>query len=203
MLRLGPDVTEYTRLLNDIGDTLPPELGTSDFDNLMELCELTVTHASPDPDARQRLWSRIIAALSPVRTRLTQAELALVNDLGQVFGMDQVFPIPAVAVQEAGPSALDDKTVVIYTLTEAVGERTKRILDMLHPGIRVHLAHDTVSTPRLENLARHADIFVVCWRSAAHAATQIIERLRPAGSVTLYPPGSGSSSILRVIEESS
>jgi len=203
MLRLGPDVAEYTQLLNDIGDVLPPEAGTADFDALMELAELTVTHASPDPDVRQRLWARIITALSPVRTRLTQGELALVNDLGQVFVLGQVFPVPVAVAQEvpAGPSALDGKMVAIYTLTEAVGERAKRLLDMLHPGIRVHLVHDTVGSPRLEDLTRHADIFVICWRSAAHAATQIIERLRPAGATTLYPPGKGSSSILRVIEE--
>lgn len=202
MLHLGPDVAEYTRLLNDIGDVLPPEVGTADFDALMELSELTVTHASPNPDVRQRLWARIVAALSPVRTRLTQGELVLVSDLGRVFGMDQVFPVPDVAQEvRAGPGALDGKMVAIYTLTEGVGDRTKRLLDMLHPGIRVHLVHDTVGNPRLEDLARRADIFVVCWRSAAHAATQIIERLRPTGSITLYPAGKGSSSILRVIEE--
>ncbi len=170
---------------------------------LQELAELTVTHSSPDPDARQRLWARIIAVLSPVRTRLTKVELALVNDLGQVFGLDQVFPISVAATQESHEdrSILTGKMVVIYTLTEAVGERAKRLLDMLHPGIRVDLAHDIVGSPRLEALARHADIFVICWRSAAHAATQIIEQLRPAGSTTLYSPGKGSSSILRVIEK--
>lgn len=203
MLHLGPDVAEYTRLLNDIGDVLPPELGTADFDALMELSELTVTHASPDPDVRQRLWARIIAALSPVQTRLTHGELALVNDLGRVFGMDQVFPIPDVAAElvRVSPSALDGKMVAIYTLTETVGDRAKRLLDILHPGVRVHLVHDTVGSQRVQDLARHADIFVICWRSATHAATQMIERFRPKGTSTLYPSGKGSSSILRVIEE--
>jgi hypothetical protein len=186
-----------------MGDVLPPEAGTTDFDALMELAELVVAHGSPNPDARQRLWARIIAALSPVRTRLTRGELALVNDLGQVFGIDQVFPVSVAASQEvlARRSPLDGKTVAIYTLTETAGERAKRLLAELHPGIRVQLVHDTVGSLRLEELARHADVFVVCWRSAAHAATQIIERLRPAGAATLYPPGKGSSSILRAIEE--
>ena len=58
-----------------------------------------------------------------------------------------------------------------------------------------------VRSQQLEELARRSDVFVVCWRSAAHAATQIIERLRPTESATLYPAGKGSSSILRVIEE--
>ena len=125
------------------------------------------------------------------------------NDLGRVFGMDQVFPMLVEAIHE-GPverSPLDNKIVAMYTLIEPVAERTKRLLDMLHPGIRVHLVQDTVGNPRLEDLARRADIFVICWRSAAHAATQVIERFRPVGSITLYPAGKGSSSILRVIEE--
>ncbi|MFC1900362.1 protein DpdD [Chloroflexota bacterium] len=203
MLQLGPDIAEYTQLLNDIGDVLPPEAGTGDLDALMELAELTVTYSSPDPDVRQRLWVRIITTLSPMQTRLTRGELALVNDLGRVFDMDQVFPVPTEMTQEmpAVPSSLDGKTVAIYTLTENVGERAKRLLGALHPGIRVDLVHDTVGSKQLETIARQADIFVICWRSAAHAATQIIERLRPAESTTLYPSGKGSSSILRVIEE--
>ncbi|MSR09281.1 MAG: hypothetical protein EXR82_07090 [Gammaproteobacteria bacterium] len=203
MLQLGQDAAEYTRLLNDIGDVLPLEGGTADFEGLMELAELTVAHASPNPDARQRLWARIVAALSPVRRRLTQGELALVNDLGLAFGVDQVFPIPVASAEQvpAGPSPLDGKTVAIYTLTESVGERAKRVLGKLYPGIRIQLVHDTVGSPRLEELARRADVFVVCWRSAAHAVTQIIDRLRPARAPTLYPPGKGSSSILSIIGE--
>ncbi len=202
MLQLGPDASEYTRSLNDMGDVLPPEMGTSDFDGLMELAELTVTYASPNPDARQRLWARIVAVLGPVQTRLTQGELALVNDLGQVFGLDQVFPVAATVPEEApaGPSPLEGKTVAIYTLMESAGERAKRLLGQLHPGVHVQLTHETVGSRELEELARHADVFVVCWRSAAHAATQIIERFRPVGAATLYPPGKGSSSILRAIE---
>ena len=203
MLRLGPSEAGYTQLLNDMGDVLPPEVGTTDFDALMELAELTVTHASPNPDARQRLWARIVAALSPVRTRMTRTELALINDLGQVFGLDEVFPVPVAAPEELPtvPSPLAGKTVAIYTLTETAAERAKRLLSELYPGISVQLSHDVVGSPQLAELARNSDVFVVCWRSAAHAATHTIERLRPAEAATLYPSGKGSSSILRVIEE--
>jgi hypothetical protein len=184
---------------------LPPEAGTTDFDGLIELAELVVTYASPNPDSRQRLWGRVVAALNPVRIRLARRDIAIINDLGQVFGIDQVFPVRTAANENeeapSEPSPLDGKTLAIYTLTEAAGQRAKRILGELHPGVQVQLTHDTVSSPQLEELARHADFFVVCWRSAAHAATQIIERLRPRDAVTLYPTGKGSSSILRVIED--
>ena len=55
MLQLGPTETEYVRMLNDMSDILPPEAGAADYDALMELAELTVSNASPNPDARQRL----------------------------------------------------------------------------------------------------------------------------------------------------
>ena len=202
MVQLGPNEAEYTRLLNDMGDVLPPEAGRADLESLIELAELTVSHATPDPDARQRLWARIVSALSPIRTMMSTREIALINDLGQVFGMDEVFPVPAEPYEEsAGPSALVGKTVAIYTLIEGAGRRASRLLNEMHPGVRVHIAHDLVASEQLAELARRADVFVVCWRAAAHAATQMIERLRPAEAVTLYPSGKGSSSILRAIEE--
>ena len=202
MLQLGPDEAEYTRLLNDMGDVLPPEVGMTDFEVLVELAELTVAHAAPSPDARQRLWARIVAALSPVRTMMTNRELAVTNDLGKIFGMDEVFPVPAETPEKSTDSSgLDGRTVAIHTLVRPAAQRARRLLNELHPGVRVHISHDLVGSPRLADLARRADVFVVCWRSATHAATEMIERLRPADTITLYPPGKGSSSILRAIEE--
>jgi len=203
LIQLGMDSTDYTRLLDDMGDVLPPEVGTVDFHGLMELAELTVIHSSPNPDARQRLWARIVAAMSPIRARLGRSELALVNDLGQVFGMPVVFPDLAeqtAGAADLGPDPLHGKTVAIYTLAEPAGERAKRLLLQLHPGVQVQLAHDHVASQRLEELARHADVFVLCTRSATHAATQAVERLRPAAT-TLYPTGKGSSSILHALEQ--
>ena len=116
--------------------------------------------------------------------------------------MPEVFPVPPVETEDASaePNQLDGKLVAIYTLTEQVGERARKLLMDLYPNVRVELSHDKGGNTRLEGLARNADIFVVCWRSAAHAATDIISRFRPSGAVTLFPDGKGWSSILRVIE---
>ena len=90
--------------------------------------------------------------------------------------------------------------MAIYTLTEQAGERARKLLMDLYPNVRVELSHDKEGNTRLEGLARNADIFVVCWRSAAHAATDIISRFRPDSAITLYPTGKGWTSILRAIE---
>jgi hypothetical protein len=202
LLQLGPDTADYAWLLNDMGDVLPPEAGATDFEFLMELTELTVIHSSPDPNVRQQLWSRIVGALGPIRTRLSRGDLALVNDLGQVFDMAEVFPVPPVETEDEStePNQLDGKLVAIYTLTEQAGERARKLLMDLYPNVRVELSHDKEGNTRLEGLARNADIFVVCWRSAAHAATDIISRFRPDSAITLYPTGKGWTSILRAIE---
>ena len=117
--------------------------------------------------------------------------------MSPVPGLPDAFaaaPEPPRAIPVLPPHFL----VAIYTLTESVGKRAAELLKSLYPGIRVELVHDHVSTPRLEELARNANVFVVVWRSAKHAATQAIEQLRPA-LPTLYPPGSGCASLLRIV----
>ena len=201
-LQLGPNPADYSRMLNDMGDVLPQEAGAADFEFLMELTELTIINSSPDPNARQQLWARIVGTLGAIRTRLSRGDIALVNDLGQVFGMPEVFPEPEPVTEEESSSSnqLDGKLVAIYTLTEQVGDRARKLLLDLYPKVRVELNHDKGGNARLEGLARNADIFVVCWRSAAHAATDIISRFRSSDSVTLFPDGKGWSSILRAME---
>jgi hypothetical protein len=50
-------------------------------------------------------------------------------------------------------------------------------------------------------MARNADLFVICWRSAKHAATDAIRQARPSSKPTIYPSGKGSSSILVAIDD--
>ena len=117
---------------------------------------------------------------------------------GQVLGVDSVFRVAPESIQATADSGtFAGKTVAVYTLTESVAQRVDRLLQKLYPGVRVVLASDTVASRNLEELARRADIFVVCWRSATHAATEFIKRYRPTGSPPIYPDGNGSSSILR------
>ena len=203
ILVLGAEREDYAQLLDDMGDVLPTESGRSDAGVFLELAETIVDYGSPDPDSRVRLWLKIAEGLRSVGSRLSAEEIVLANDIGQVFDYDEVVPIaPEATEATVGPGDLAGKLVAVYTLTESVAQRTGRLLQALYPGVRVELARDAVGSRRLEELARRADIFVVCWRSATHAATEFIKRNRPAGAATIYPPGNGSSSILRVLQES-
>ena len=202
MLELGLDRDEYVRQLNDMGDALPAAAGRGDADLLLDLAEIIVDNGSPDPDARLSLWVRIADSLKSLESLLELEEKALVNDMGQVFDIDEVFSIEPESSEAAAEStALAGKVVAIYTLTESVAQRVGRLLEKLYPGVRVELSADTVATPRLEEMAWRADIFVICWRSTTHAATEFIKRWRPAESPPVYPDGKGSSSILRKLRE--
>ncbi len=203
ILDLGTEREDYAKLLGDMGDVLPEGPGRTDASVFLELAETIADYASPDAESRQELWGRIAAGLHSASSRLSAEEVVLANDLGQVFGYDVVVPVADEATEETVASVnLAGKTVAVYTLTDSVAQRTGRLLQALYPGVRVELANDRVGSRRLEELARRADIFVVCLRSAAHAATEFIKRSRPAGMDVLYPAGKGSSSILRVLQDS-
>ena len=203
MLELGTERNEYAQLLNDLRDVLPTAPGRSDAAFLLDLAEVIVDNSSPALDSRLGLWVSIVGGLKSVESLLSVEDAALINDVGEVLGVAPVFQVAPETMQAtADSSTLAGKTVAVYSLAESVAQRVSRLLQKLHPGVGVVLASDTVANRSLEELARRADIFVVCWRSATHAATEIIKRNRPVGSPPIYPDGKGSSSILRVLQES-
>ena len=203
MLELGTGQNEYARLLNDMRDVLPSAPGRSDATFLLDLAEVIVDNNSPALDSRLGLWVSIVGGLKSVSPLLSVEESALINDVGEVLGVDSEFHIaPETIEATADFNTLAGKTVAVYSLAESVARRVSRLLQQLYPGVGVVIASDTVANRRLEELAKRADIFVVCWRSATHAATEIIKRNRPVGSPPIYPDGKGSSSVLRVLQES-
>jgi 5,10-methylene-tetrahydrofolate dehydrogenase/methenyl tetrahydrofolate cyclohydrolase len=101
---------------------------------------------------------------------------------------------------EADPiMRMKGRTVLIYTLTEAVGVRVKAILEDASPGVTVHLSHDHDGNERLKQLARGGDIVVIATQSAKHAATTFIEAHLGEQATLLRPAGKGSASMLREI----
>ena len=202
LLELGPNQDEYIRLLDQMCSVIPQEAGLSDIEGLLDLAELAAIHTCPDPEAKQRLWARIYSALSLIQARFSRGERALANQLSGLFGMPSLFPEPSELPEESSEGQwLNGKTVAVYTLTESVGERVRALLEQLYPGVTVRLSHDKVANPQLDDLARRADVFVICWRSAAHSATNRITQLRPKTAPTLWSEGKGSSSILRTLHE--
>jgi hypothetical protein len=87
-------------------------------------------------------------------------------------------------------------SVAAYTLTERAGKQFQSVLESLAPGVRVSLAHDLHASPRLKQLARQADLFVLVTSSAKHAASDCVRANRPPEKPTLLPTGKGAASLL-------
>ena len=208
MLTVGLEPTEYRTVLGDLAGIVPGLAGPRTLDWLLDLVDLTAGAPCPDLEARLTFWRQVYAALSPHAARLSAAQRGLVRLLARSFGdealIDGLFgdaSAPLSAAVEAGrrvPRA--GFVVALYTLTESAGQRVRSVLTQLYAGLRVELSHDRVATPRLEALARNADLFVICWSSAKHAATSFIKQCRPPNRPLLQPPGAGSSSVLRAVQ---
>src|SRR6266446_7060227 len=88
--------------------------------------------------------------------------------------------------------ALRGRRVAIYTLTESAGRQARSILADVAPEATVELNHDHVGTRALSALAAGADIFIVAWTSAKHAAVDFV-RSRRGTKPLLYATGRGAS----------
>jgi hypothetical protein len=173
------------------------------MDWLIDLAEVSVTYACPDIRVREQLWGRILAAMGGLASRLSEPQRVVLQDLSNLLGTPGAWDAIAQSVP-AAPAAISPLpkgySVAVYTLTESVGQRVADSLEHLHPSVRVDLLHSNVADTRLIEVARRADLMVVCWRSAKHAATGAIKQARPPTLPTLYATGKGSSSILAEIE---
>ena len=94
---------------------------------------------------------------------------------------------------------LAGRSIAIYTLAEAAGQRAAKMLAQLVPDIKVSLNNDTVCTERLASLAQKSDLFVFAWRSSKHAAYYCIKNHRPKDLPIVMPRGKGTASILHAL----
>ncbi len=205
MLLLGLTKSDYTQLMDELGKLTQHLGGTLYVDWLIDVAELTTLYSCPNPTSRTNLLIQIIATISRLASRLSTAQLSVLNDLATMLGAPDAFAeLRERAAETPSPDlaeSLRGFRVAIYTLTESVGQRVAHTLTNLYPGIQVDLSHDKTSSPRLVELARNADLFVICWRSAKHAATDAIRQKRLDDRPTIYASGKGSSSILAAIED--
>ena len=110
---------------------------------------------------------------------------------------------PETRADETPASELANRSIAIYTLAEAAGQRAAKLLLQLAPTARVSLNSDLVCTDRLASLARNSDLFVFAWRSSKHAAYYCVKGHRSPEKPILMPLGKGSASILNVVLGSS
>lgn len=199
-LSLGMEPEKYQQLFTDLRALVEESASASTIDWLVDLAELTVVYPCPDQSARMALWSVTASHLGLLRTRMNRAQLGIVADIATTLDVPETFPLlPESPELEEAPDSAIQGVVAIYTLANGVGERARRILEPLYPHLRIELFHDHVTSPRLQQYARTADLFVICWMAAKHAATIDIRAKRPTSLSTVWAQGGGSSSVVNAV----
>jgi hypothetical protein len=201
-LSVGLDARSYQSLIADVEELAGAGFGVNMIYWLLEIVEDFIRASSPDPGAREGFLHGALARISPIYSRLTSLQRAattrLANDLGwtlESLGIDG-----SLAEVDDLATKLRGLHIAIYSLTESSSRQAVVALGQLEPTIVVDCNADHGGTPRLRALAQGADIFVMTWLSAKHAATDFIRDHR-GDRPLLYAQGRGFSSILRAIED--
>jgi hypothetical protein len=201
-LSLTPSSREYELMLREIIDVAGDLVGTYTVNWLLDLAEFTVRYPCANAGARSTFWTSLLALLQPFESRLSRSQLALARDLAMVLGGKELVDhwdstAPAASLTPAPRFTY----VAIYCLREEISQRVKLALEAEFPGMRIELNSEEDNSPRLRDLARRAELFVVCWQAALHAATVGIQAARPKELPTIFPSRLGTASIVEEIRQ--
>jgi len=168
-----------------------------------DMLEALIDQPCPDPTSRLTAAADLVRRLAPYCDRIDAGVLESIRDLACILGLEHELPASAsqASTVERGGSVLTNRRIGLYSLTPGALARAKTSLEERYEGVSVETRSDHVATDGLRHLARNADLMVIAWRSATHAATDCIFAHRPVEMPTLRTAGKGSASILAAVDE--
>jgi hypothetical protein len=202
LLTVGIDDVDYRSLIADIDELAGQAFGIDMIYWILETIENFMRASAPDANARETFLHAVLARTAPLYGRLTTLQRTAVKRLAAELG----WTLESLGVDVNLPSSDDFSVrlgglrIAIYSLTEASSRQAKNAIEELAPTAVVDCNADHGGSIRLRALAENADVFVVAWLSAKHAATEFIREHR-TGKPLLYAQGRGFSSILRALED--
>lgn len=204
LVELGPSPTDYRELIGFLRATWERFEAPRRLDWLLEALETLVVNPVPATDARALFVECVFAAFAKWRAHIGTTQWRLLSVLCRDLGLTEEFAIIAPDTRESptGPSlaeALRGRTVVIHSLMERPALHARDALLAVCPDVKVVLNADHVATTQLREYARQADVFVMVWRAAKHAATGCVDATRPKHLPLLRPDGRSATAILREI----
>lgn len=208
LLSVGATETfEYSELIQCAADLCRRFTAPATFDYAIDLIGVLVTQPCQNADARLSLLDTVLECLQRLTRHVRADQRALLELLATDIGVpDRVAAyIPhseaSTPTQSDPLSALCSMSIAIYSLTERASRQVQQILETNYPGVKVSLSCDLAGTPRLKQLARRSELFVMVTGSAKHAATEFITANRPKDMPVLRPNGKGAASMLAAIRE--
>lgn len=199
-LRSGLSAAEYREVLDAAGEIARSGLNRNSIYEILDLLETARASASADATALETFTFSILNDLATQATRLSAGQRLAMSGLAEEASW--AHPLLTAPSKQTDPAAVDVLSSIevgIYTLTEGAARTARDLLLREHPGMRITLNHDHGGTSSLAALAQRADVFVIAWGSATHAATDFIRDRREKPIV--YAAGKGASSIIKVIED--
>lgn len=202
LLDCGVNKERYNSLLESIDLIAGESVGVEMAYWLLETVESLYRGASPDAAALEVFLHGLLARLTPLYGRLSGLQRAALKQLATELGWSLE---PTQAAEEEPQDdgfaeRLHGLSIAIYSLTETASRQAKNALEDLSPNVSVEISADHGGTQRLKAMAENADLFVISWQSAKHAATDFI-RANRSNRPILYARGKGFSSILRALED--
>lgn len=199
-LRCGLAQAEYRDALDAAEAICVEGLSRNSAYDALEIVETVRSVAPADADRLQTFSLNVVSVLAALASRLTDWQRlalgALATEAGVELGLNQAGAHP----EALADSSLSGTIVGIYTLTEAAGRQAEVMLRAAMPGLVVDLNHDHGGSAALAAMVARADVVVIVWASAKHAATEFI-KARRGGRPLVYAAGKGATSILRAVEQ--
>ena len=210
-LAAGVSEDDYERIVQDLTELWNDHGNIYTLPWLLDCIEGLIDYSSPSQDGATRLLRTALEWLAdPVHGTRVPSDVwdaleSLAEELherSQAEAIRRSIRVPeSPAVGSSRDNPLSGELVGIYTLTERAARGAKDLLEGRFPGVTVKTNSDRVATTDLENLARSANLLVIAWQSAKHAATDAISRVRSRDLPTIYAAGTGRASIVRAVEE--
>lgn len=196
-LRASPSASAYRDLLEELGGSCPQWVSPENALVALDFADRLVLAACPDASARMNLAIALLEPLNSRQGRLEESDLSFARQLSGELEIPLDWQTQTEPSDEARPLAsLPPMTVLLYSLDQAVLDRTSAELQRLAPMLKVSTSHDKAATDALKKKSRNAHVVVLATRCAKHAATGFITENAKAAVIT-YADGSGSASLLR------
>ncbi len=202
ILNSGVNEHEYQSLVLDLEEILDRKRSIATFDWTLDTAEILAVNPAPQAELRLRFIMKVLDTALSLGHRLGAAQVEALHLLCQDIGISLPAELSAAVGDVGAPAAafdLNGRSVAIYTLIGAAGQRAMTVLRRLFPSVNVWLNSDAVCSERLVALAKRADIFVFAWKSSKHQAYYCVKDNRPTNLPLILPQGKGSASILHAV----
>jgi len=202
-LRGAPGPAAYRELLDDLRSYAPQWVAVTNATRVLDIADAVVCGPTVDGTGRSNLVTTLLAPLNEQKRRLSASLRRLASLVGGDVGLDFDWTVQVAEAEGDGAtegSSEPDPQILLYSLDTGTLARVQAAINEQWPRARVSVSAVKVGNQSLKGQTRGADIIVIATRRAAHAATGFIsDNARPDARV-VFPDGSGSGSMLRVVE---